>query len=90
MDDVLPIVVGVVLVALGATGATITQRRLEDADRATVAPLFLIPFGVLIGAGASFARGWSLGSAMLVGAVVVPAIGALGRWWEVRRRRRDG
>ncbi len=90
MDEPLAIVLGVVLMVIGAGAATSTQRWLEAQGRATVAPLLLVPFGVLIGAGASIARGWDLPSAMLVGAVLVPAVGAAGRWVEVRRARRRG
>jgi uncharacterized membrane protein YhaH (DUF805 family) len=88
VQEPLAVVVGLLLVAVGAVGATVTQRRLEDAGRATVAPLFLVPFGVLLGAGAAIARGWDLPTAMLVGAVLVPLVGALGRYVEVQRHRR--
>lgn len=90
MDATLAFVVGVVLVGIGAVGATVAQRRLEEAGRATMAPLFLVPFGVLIGAGAAIARGWDLPIAMAVGAVLVPVVGAAGRIVEVRRGRRRG
>lgn len=90
MNEPLAVVIGVALVVVGAATATSTQRWLEAQGRATVAPLFLVPFGVLIGAGASIARGWDLASAMLVGAVLVPVVGAGGRWVEVRRARRRG
>jgi ABC-type cobalamin transport system permease subunit len=82
------LLVGVVLVVIGAVGATLTQRHLEDAGRATIAPLALVPFGVLIGAGAAFARGWDLPLSMLVGALFVPLVGVVGRLIEVRRHRR--
>lgn len=82
------VVIGVLLVALGAVGATVTQRWLEDRGRARVAPLFLAPHGVLIGAGAAIARSWDLVPAMLAGAVLIPVVGALGRMWEVRRAAR--
>lgn len=88
MDDVLALIVGIALVVLGAIGATVTQRRLEEDGRATLAPLALIPFGVVIGAGAAIARGWSLPISMVVGGVLVPVVGALGRMVEVRRHRR--
>lgn len=87
MDDALALVIGILLVALGAVGATVVQRRLEDSGRATLAPLALVPFGVLIGAGAAVARGWDLLLAMVVGAVVVPVVGVVGRIIEVRRHR---
>jgi hypothetical protein len=86
--DVVPVLVGAVLLVLGAIGATVTQRRLEHEGRATVAPLYLVPFGVLLGAGAALIRGWDLVAALVVGAVLVPLVGALGRYVEVRRHRR--
>lgn len=84
----LPLLVGVALVALGAVGATVTQRRLEAEGRQRTAPLWLLPFGVLMGAGAAIARGWHLWASMVVGAVLVPLVGVLGSWWERRRARR--
>jgi hypothetical protein len=86
--ELLPVLGGGALVVLGAVGATVTQRRLEDEGRATVAPLHLIPFGVLIGAGAALIRGWDLVASLVVGAVLVPVVGALGRYVEVYRHRR--
>ena len=88
VDDALALLTGVALVAVGAVAATITQRRLESEGRATTAPLWLLPFGVLIGAGAAIARGWNLPASMAVGAVLIPVVGAVGRYLEVRRRRR--
>lgn len=88
--DAVTIAVGVALLALGAVGATVTQRRLDAEGRSTVAPLWLIPFGVLIGAGAALVRGWNLTASIVVGAVLVPVVGVVGRWVEVRRRRRRG
>jgi hypothetical protein len=88
--QVVPVVSGAALLVLGAVGATVTQRRFEQEGRATVAPLFLVPFGVLIGAGAALIRGWDLLASLLVGAVLVPLVGAGGRYLEVRRRRRAG
>jgi hypothetical protein len=88
VDDPLLLVTGIVLLAIGAVGATVTQRRLDAEGRSTVAPAFLVPFGVLIGAGAAMARGWDLVASMIVGAVVVPLVGVVGRLLEVRRHRR--
>lgn len=82
------IVLGVALLVLGAVGATVTQRGLEDRGRAILAPLTLVPFGILMGAGAAMIRGWDLWTSILVGAVVVPLVGVIGRLWEVRRHRR--
>lgn len=85
------LVLGLLLVLLGATGATLTQRRFEQEGRSQRAPLWLVPFGVLVGAGAALVRGWDLAGSMLAGAVLVPVVGAVGRLLEVRRRnRRDG
>jgi hypothetical protein len=83
----LPILVGVLLLVLGAVGATVTQRRFEREGRTLVALPLLVPFGVLIGAGAAIARGWDLNVSMAVGAVLVPLVGAAGRLLEVRRGR---
>lgn len=88
MNDPMAMLVGVVLVVVGAVGATVTQRRLEEEGRGRRVPLMLVPFGVLIGAGAAIARGWELPGAMAAGAVLVPLVAVVGRWWEVRRRRR--
>lgn len=85
--DPLSVVVGLGLVALGAVGATATQRRFEREGRTAVALPLLIPFGVLIGAGAAIVRGWDLPASMVVGAVLVPVVGAAARLLEVRRVR---
>jgi len=45
--DAVGTVVGIVLVLLGATGATLTQRHFEQRQRSARAPWFLLPFGVL-------------------------------------------
>ncbi len=82
------IVIGAVLLLLGAVGATVSQRGLEERGRASLAPLGLVPFGILMGAGAALIRGWDLWTSILVGAVVVPLVGVVGRLIEVRRRRR--
>lgn len=73
---------------LGAVGATMTSRHADRAGRATLLPLKLVPFGILVGAGGAMVRGWDLMSSMLIGAVLVPMVGAVGRWLEVRRGRR--
>jgi hypothetical protein len=84
----LALVVGVVLVLLGATGATVTQRHLDHTARSRQALLALVPFGVLVGAGAALVRGGDLTASLVVGAVLLPVVGALGRLLEVRRARR--
>jgi hypothetical protein len=82
------VVLGLGLVALGALGATVSSRRVERSGRWTLLPLQLLPFGVLVGAGAAMVRGWDLWVAVVAGAVVLPLVGVAGRWLEVRRHRR--
>lgn len=83
-------VLGLGLVALGAIGATVTSGRVERSGRWALLPLQLVPFGVLVGAGAAMVRGWDLWIAVAAGAVVIPLVGVGGRWLEVRRRRGRG
>jgi hypothetical protein len=83
----LAIAVGVLLVTLGATGATLATRGFEVAGQAWRVPLRLVPFGVLIGGGAALVRGWDLGAGALVGAILVPLVGTVARMLEVRRHR---
>jgi hypothetical protein len=87
--ELLTVVLGLGLVVLGAVGATVATRRVEASGRWTLLPLQLLPFGVLVGAGAAIVRGWDLAVAMLAGAVVIPIVGVGGRWLELRRRRRS-
>ncbi|MEX2324789.1 MAG: hypothetical protein WD576_03495 [Nitriliruptoraceae bacterium] len=82
--------VGVMLLLLGAVGATVTQRRLEASRRGRWVPLALIPHGILVGGGAALLRGWNVTTAMAFGAVVVPLVAVIGRLWEVRRTRARG
>lgn len=81
-------VVGAVLLVIGAVGATVTTQQLERSGRGRIAPLAVAPMGVLIGAGAALIRGWDLLGSMLVGAVLVPVVGAAVQLLELRRRRR--
>lgn len=74
-------VLGLLLVVLGAWGATRSQPDRAGALRSLATS---VPFGVLIGAGAAMVRGSGLVAGILGGAVLVPLVGALGR---VRRRR---
>jgi hypothetical protein len=86
------VVVGVLLVALGAFGATVAARGFDRPGNAARVPLRLVPFGVLIGGGAALTRGWDLAVGVVAGAVLVPVAGTLARLIEVRRHRwkRDG
>jgi hypothetical protein len=86
----LAVAAGLVLLLLGAAGATVVARGFEAQGEAWRVPVRLIPFGVLIGGGASLVRGWDLGAGALVGALLVPLVAAAGRMIEVRRRRRGG
>jgi hypothetical protein len=82
------IISGVVLVLLGAVAATVTTDRLAGTPRARWTPVAVLPFGVLIGAGAALVRGWDLPGSMLAGAVVVPLLTVVARLREVRRANR--
>lgn len=75
------VVLGLLLVVLGAWGATRSQPEGAGALRSIVP---LVPFGVLIGAGAGMVRGGGIVIGLVAGAVAVPLVGAIGR---VRRRR---
>lgn len=74
---------GLALLVLGATGATVASRT--PGSRGWLLPLRLVPFGVLVGAGAALVRGWDLAVSLAAGAVLVPIVGVAGRWLEVRR-----
>lgn len=77
---------GLLLVALGATGATLLGR---DPGRPTPSRLVrLAPFGVLVGAGAALVRGWDLGATVALGAVLVPLVALGGDVLAARRRAR--
>jgi CHASE2 domain-containing sensor protein len=84
------VVVGALLLLLGAVGATVTARRLEEQGRMPVGLLAVAPMGLLIGAGAALVRGWDLVASMLLGAVAVPLVATVARVLEVRRTRRGG
>lgn len=81
------VAIGLALVVLGAVGASVVARGFDAAGAAWQVPLRLVPFGVLIGGGASLVRGWDLGAGVLVGALLVPLVGTVGRLIEVRRHR---
>lgn len=81
------VVVGLALVVLGAAGATVLTRRPPGGTRMPVLLLQLVPFGMLVGAGAAMVRGWEPLVSMLAGAVTVPLVAAAGRWVEIRRSR---
>ena len=82
------VALGVVLVAIGAFGAS----RMPDAGPTVAlrvrALVGLVPFGMLIGAGAALVRGDALVPAIVAGAIVVPAVGLGTRLARARRARR--
>jgi len=84
----LALAAGVVLLLLGASGASAVHRRQRGRPEA-VALLTLAPFGVLIGAGAALVRGWDLGLAAVTGAIAVVVVALAGDVLAARRRARD-
>lgn len=81
------IVVGAILLLLGAVGASAATRSLEESGRVRWLPLALVPPGALIGAGAATLRGWNLWGTLVTGAVFVPLAG-MGMVVVQRRRTR--
>lgn len=65
------VAIGVVLVVLGAAGASAIARTLVDRAHGLRLALAVAPAGVLIGTGAALARGWDLVPSAVVGAVLV-------------------
>jgi hypothetical protein len=82
------VLLGVVLLLLGAAGATALQQR-HRGRPGPLSVLALAPFGVLVGAGAALVRGWDLALAAVLGAIVVPFVGLLGDVLAARRRARQ-
>lgn len=88
MGDLATTGLGLVLVALGATGATVLGGA---SGRPTPLRLLrLLPFGVLVGAGAALVRGWDLAATAGLGAVLVPLVAVAGDVLAARRRARRG
>jgi hypothetical protein len=78
------VVLGALMVLLGALGASLTQGR---GGRPTLRRVLgLVPFGILIGAGSALVRGWDLTVSLAVGALLVPLVGVLGDVLAARRR----
>jgi len=86
MGDTMTVAAGIGLLLLGATGATLVQRGARGRP-APPSVARLVPFGVLIGAGAALVRGWDLAATILAAAVLVPAVGFLGALRAARRHR---
>jgi len=84
----LAVLLGVALVVLGALGASLAHRA---PSRPTPRrSLGLVPFGVLIGAGAALVRGWDLLASVVAGALLIPLVGAAGDVLAARRTARSG
>jgi hypothetical protein len=81
------IAVGVVLVVLGAVAATVTSRELDERGHGRAVAPALMPFGVLIGAGAALVRGWEPIPSAVAGLVLLPAVALASRVWLARRSR---
>jgi hypothetical protein len=80
-------VVGVALLVLGASGASMLHRR-QHGRPAVTSLLAIAPFGVLIGAGAALVRGWDLGLSAVAGALVVLVVTLGGDVRSARQRAR--
>lgn len=78
---------GVVILLLGAVGATIAATWVEQRGEAWRIPYVVIPFGVLIGAGGALIRGWHLVGSAVAGAVLAPLVALVLRLAETRWRR---
>ena len=87
-SEVVEQAIGVVLLLLGAFGATVVHRRQHGRPGAS-GVLALAPFGILIGAGAALVRGWDLGLSAVAGALVVLVVALGGDVWAARRRARS-
>jgi len=87
-SEVLEQAIGVILLLLGAFGATAVHRRQHGRPGAS-GVLALAPFGILIGAGAALVRGWDLGLSAVAGALVVLVVALGGDVWAARRRARS-
>lgn len=83
------VVVGVVLVLVGATAATAIARVMEPRGRGPRLAAAVAPTGVLIGAGAALARGWDLLPSALLGVLLVGLVAlASGMRYRPASRRR--
>jgi len=83
----LEMLVGVALLLVGSSGATLTHRR-QHGRPVLPSVIALAPFGLLIGAGAALVRGWDLGLSAVAGALAVLIVAVGGDVWAARRRAR--
>lgn len=82
------VAVGVLLVVLGAAGASTITRSMAAGGRGPRLALAVAPTGILIGAGGALVRGWDLVGSAVVGAVLVGLLAlTTGLRVEPRRRR---
>lgn len=84
------VVVGIVLVVLGAAGASAIAATLSPRVQGLRLALATAPAGVLVGAGAALVRGWDLLGSAAVGAVVVAALAFVTGLRVTPRGRRGG
>lgn len=84
------VIVGIVLVVLGATAASAIARMLSPRLQGLRLALAVAPAGVLVGAGAALVRGWDLLGSAAVGAVVVAGLAFATGLRVSPRGRRDG
>lgn len=68
------VVVGVLLLVVGAAGASAIARSLADRMHGLRLAAAVAPAGVLIGTGAALVRGWDLLPSAAVGAVLVAVL----------------
>lgn len=82
------VVIGVVLVVLGAAGASAIARTVGARVRGPLLGLAVAPAGVLVGTGAAFVRGWDVLASAVVAALVLGLLAAgTGLRWQPRNRR---
>lgn len=82
------VVVGALLVVLGAVGASVIARTTATHVRGPRLALVVAPTGVLIGTGGALVRGWDVVGSAVVGAALV-ALLALTTGMRIEPRRRS-
>lgn len=83
------VAVGVVLVVLGAAGASAIARMMSAHAPGPRLALAVAPTGILIGTGGALVRGWDVVGSAVVGAVLVAVLGlTTGLRIQPRRRSR--
>ena len=83
------VAVGLLLVVLGAVGAAMATRSIDDRGRPWVGALAIAPMGLLVGAGAALVRDWDLVPTAAIGLVALPAVHLASRVrWQRRGEER--